>query len=85
MTLAGELEQARAEFEAGDWPTALRRWMDIDPAELRPDDLGRLGVAAYLGGHDQTALDALHHAFAAELDDANVPAAWLAMCADDAD
>ncbi|MFI8774465.1 LuxR C-terminal-related transcriptional regulator [Gordonia sp. NPDC062954] len=86
MTLAGELERARPEFEAGDWSTALRRWMDIDPAELRPDDLGRLGVAAYLGGHDQTALDALHHAFAAELDNANVPAAvrcafWMAMIA----
>ncbi|MDY6809694.1 MAG: LuxR C-terminal-related transcriptional regulator [Actinomycetota bacterium] len=86
MAVAGELERARAEFEAGDWSTALRLWMTVEPDDLRPDDLGRLGVAAYLGGHDQTAVDALQRAFAAELDDANVPAAvrcafWVAMIA----
>ncbi len=50
MAGVDELVRARAEFERGEWTTALERWTGLDPASLTGDDLTSAAGAAHLLG-----------------------------------
>lgn len=64
MVTTSIVEQARAAFERNAW--AETRNLLASVADLEPDDLERLAVAAYLTGQTDTAVDAwerAHHTF----------------------
>ncbi len=69
-----QLEQARAEFAGGDWAGAYAVWsvagLDALAADaLAADDLEDFATAAELTGDHDTAVGALHRAFALSQDD----------------
>jgi DNA-binding CsgD family transcriptional regulator len=59
-----DLEDARAAFARGDWPTAYAAWSAADLASLPPADLHDLATVAELTGHHDVTIAALHRAFA---------------------
>ena len=68
MSIVDELVKAREAFERRDWVAARDRLSSVDRAQLSPDDLLRLGMAAYLAGDNDSCVLALQQAYQAELD-----------------
>jgi DNA-binding CsgD family transcriptional regulator len=52
-----ELEQARSDYERGDWVAALDIWSDLALEDMSADDLHAAGLAAYLLGRRDSAVD----------------------------
>jgi DNA-binding CsgD family transcriptional regulator len=61
--LVDDLVRARADYERGDWATALTGWQDVDPDVLDAGDLLRLGTACWLAGRHDECVEALQRAF----------------------
>lgn len=59
------VEQARADFERGEWGAAFEAWSAAGLGALSPADLDDLAVTAELVGQHDTAVAALQRAFAA--------------------
>ncbi len=57
MTGVDDLVRARADFERGEWATALDRWSGLDPASLTGDDLTSAAAAAHLLGRMAVSAD----------------------------
>ncbi len=57
MAGVDELMRARAEFERGEWASALDRWRGVDPESLRGDDLTSAAEAANLLGRMRESVD----------------------------
>jgi DNA-binding CsgD family transcriptional regulator len=71
MGVVEDLDRARADFERGDWASALAVWAGLEGANagvLGPDDLGRAAQAAFLLGQRDVAVDRYQRAYAAHLD-----------------
>jgi DNA-binding CsgD family transcriptional regulator len=58
-----ELEQARSDYERGDWAAALDIWSDLAPDDMSADDLHAAGLAAYLLGRRDSSVDFHQRAF----------------------
>ena len=58
-----QLRRARADFERGEWSTALDRWSGIDPMTLGPEDLRSAGTAAILAGQRDLAVRCFERAY----------------------
>ncbi|WP_231955066.1 LuxR family transcriptional regulator [Occultella aeris] len=52
-----DLKQARSHYEQGDWVAAVDLWSGTDPAAMCADDLHGAGLAAYLLGRREAAID----------------------------
>jgi len=63
MGVVEDLVRARADFERGDWATALDSWSGLPPDRLGADDLWAAGVTAYLVGRREVAVDRHQRAF----------------------
>jgi DNA-binding CsgD family transcriptional regulator/tetratricopeptide (TPR) repeat protein len=63
MVGVDELIRARAEFERGEWASALDRWRGVDPGSLRGDDLTSAAEAAELLGRPRESLDLYRRAY----------------------
>jgi DNA-binding CsgD family transcriptional regulator/HAMP domain-containing protein len=57
MAGVDDLVRARAEFERGEWASALDRWVAADPATLTGDDLTAAAEAAHLLGEVRLSTD----------------------------
>jgi DNA-binding CsgD family transcriptional regulator len=71
MGVVEDLNQARVDFERGDWASALAVWSGLeraDAAVLGPDDLNLAAQAAFLLGRRDLAVDRYQRAYAAHLD-----------------
>ncbi|MEP6649378.1 MAG: LuxR C-terminal-related transcriptional regulator [Lapillicoccus sp.] len=68
MGVVEELVKGREAFERREWVGAYDQLSAIDPGQLSPDDVLRLGMAAYLSGDDDACVRALQQAYQAELD-----------------
>jgi DNA-binding CsgD family transcriptional regulator len=84
MGAVDDLRQARETFERGDWVSAFEAWSDVDTDALGPDDLQRLGTAAFLLGKHEECVAAIQKAFQSYVDRAELAAAvrcawWLSM------
>jgi DNA-binding CsgD family transcriptional regulator len=79
MGVVDELVRARAEFERGDWRTALDRWSALDPSGLTAADLERAAAAAHLLGRVDEAVERYAAAYEARL--AAGERAEAALCA----
>jgi DNA-binding CsgD family transcriptional regulator len=74
MTIVEDLDRARAEFERGDWASALALWAGLegddeggDEGALGPSDLALAAQAAFLLGRRALAIDRYQRAYAAHL------------------
>lgn len=67
MSVVEELVKGREAFERREWAAAYARLSAIDPAQVSPDDLLRLGMAAYLSGDNDSSVRAMQQAYEAEL------------------
>ncbi len=63
MGVVDELLRARADFERGEWTAALQAWSGVEPDRLSADDLTAVGVAAYLVGRREAAVEAFQRSF----------------------
>ena len=63
MGVVDELLRARADFERGEWTAALQAWSGVEPDRLSADDLSALGVAAFLVGRREVAVETFQRAF----------------------
>ena len=63
-----EVEQARADFERGDWPGAFEAWSAVGVDALALADLDRYATAAELLGRHDEAVIALQRAFVGSQD-----------------
>lgn len=68
MSVVDDLVKGREAFEQRQWVAAYGRLSTVDRGQLSPDDLLRLGMAAYLSGDDDACVRALQLAYQAELD-----------------
>jgi hypothetical protein len=68
MSVVDELVKGREAFERREWVDAYNRLSAVERGHLSPDDLLRLGMAAYLSGDDDSCVRALQQAYQAELD-----------------
>ncbi|TDU87310.1 regulatory LuxR family protein [Kribbella voronezhensis] len=66
MGIVDDLEQARKAFEQRDWATAYDQLAVV--ADLGPDDLLKLGTAAYLAGDDDACVRALQRGYQVAVD-----------------
>ncbi|WP_112236561.1 helix-turn-helix transcriptional regulator [Kribbella monticola] len=66
MGIVDDLEQARRAFEQRDWATAYDQLAVV--ADLGPDDLLKLGTAAYLAGDDDACVRALQRGYQVAVD-----------------
>jgi uncharacterized protein YchJ len=62
------LVKGREAFERREWAAVCDLLSVVDRAQLSPDDLLRLGMAAYLLGDNDSCVGTLHQAYQAELD-----------------
>ena len=62
MTAVEDLVRARAEFERGEWASALDRWAGLDLDALTGDDLTSAAEAAHLVGRMEVSVDLFRRA-----------------------
>lgn len=79
MRLIDDLVQARTDYESGDWAAALDIWSDVDLSAMSSQDLQDAGLAAYLLGHRDAAVDYEQRAFAV-CQQAGDPAGMIRCC-----
>ncbi len=72
MAGVDDLVRARAEFERGEWASALDRWVEADPATLAGDDLTSAAQAAHLLGRMPLSTDLYRRAHEERLADGDV-------------
>ena len=82
MAASADLVDGREAFERRAWRTAYERFRAVGVDHLAPEDLGRLGTAAYLVGDRDVTAEALECSFHRNLDAGEVLAAvrdahWL--------
>ena len=75
MAGVDDLVRARAEFERGEWASALDRWVEADPATLAGDDLTSAAQAANLLGRMSLSTDLYRRAHEERLADGDVAGA----------
>lgn len=63
MGVVDELVRARADFERGEWSTALDRWAAVGAEALTAEDLEHAAAAAHLLGRISDAVDRYRRAF----------------------
>jgi DNA-binding CsgD family transcriptional regulator len=68
MGVVDDLVKGREAFERREWAAVYDLLSVVDRAQLSPDDLLRLGMAAYLLGDNDSCVGTLHQAYQAELD-----------------
>jgi DNA-binding CsgD family transcriptional regulator len=64
MGVLEDLDQARADYERGDWVSALDTWSGVDLEDLGVEDLRGSAQSAYLLGRRDEAVDRYQRAFA---------------------
>jgi DNA-binding CsgD family transcriptional regulator len=77
MDVVEGLVRARSEFENGAWVAALDIWRGVDAAKMTARDCEQAGVAAFLVGHRDEAVDALQRAYSLHLNEGDLDGAVL--------
>lgn len=57
MGVVDDLQQARADYEQGDWSAALDIWSGVEPAGMSADDLRNAATVAFLLGRREVSVD----------------------------